>query len=282
MKAALIITSLMCEATPVVRALGLKPTRSSELEERFQLVHSNNLYLGVSGVGKLRSAVATSALTAHLLGNHSSLVVVNIGIAGAHPLLAEKGQLVLVNKVRDVATNIRFYPDILIKHQAHELAIDTHDHPVTTPPHHPVLVDMESSGFMQAATTLVAPSEVAVLKVVSDYCDGVRLAPEEVSALIEAQIGAITQIVDGLRSTLPEHQGLTTEEQSMMRDVSAHAKLSVTQNIELERRLRARKAQGEPFIPVLQELLAKQISNKDERRVAFDDALRALSGASLP
>ena len=282
MKAALIITSLMCEATPLIRAMGLKPARHGELEDRFQLFHSNNLYLGISGVGKLRSAVATSALITQLRSKHSSLVVVNIGIAGAPPLLAERGQLVVVNKVRDIATNLRLYPDILVKHPALELPLDTHDHPVTNPPENPALVDMEASGFLQAATTLVAPSEVAVLKVVSDYCDGVRIAPDEASALIEASSDAIISILDGLRSTLSEHPELSAEERSMMGDVVVHARLSVTQKIELGRRLRAKKAQGEPFVPLLQELLAKQISNKDERRVVFDELLRGLDGASLP
>jgi nucleoside phosphorylase len=282
MKNALIITSLMCEATPLIDAWGLKLTREGEIQDRFQLFHSNNIYLGISGIGKLRSAVATSALISHLLPRHGALVAVNIGIAGAPASLAPKGTLALVHKVRDVATNSRMYPDVLLKHPAQEFALDTYDHPVTTPPTNPALVDMECSGFMQAATTLLPPSAVAVLKIVSDYCDGARITPQEASSLVASHVDTMEQILYALRSELPDAPQIDPDEQSLINNVVAHARLSATQTIELMRRLRAKKAQAEPFTNVLRELLRYPIETKDDRRVSYHALLKTLDGDTLP
>ncbi len=282
MKSALIITSLMPEASPLVDAWGLKLTRSGEIEDRFQLFHSNNLYLGVSGIGKLRSSVATAALISHLLAKHGSLVAINLGIAGAAPSTAPIGTLGLIHKVRDVATNCRTYPDVLLKHPVQEFALDTHDHPVTTAPTAPVLVDMEGSGFMQAATTLLPPSAVAILKVVSDHCDGTRCTPQGTVDLIAQHVDTITGIIEALRTDLTDPPQISAGEQSVIDSLVQHARLSTTQTIELVRRLRAKKAQNAPFMDVLQELLTHPIQTKDDRRVAFHALLQTLEGDSLP
>lgn len=281
MKEALIITSLMCEAAPLIKAWDLRPVRENDLGGRFQLFESNGVHLGISGIGKLRSAVATSALGASILRGSNSLIIANIGIAGGHPTHAPVGTLVMVHKVRDVATNTRYYPDILLKHPARELPLDTHDHPVTTPLTTPTLVDMEASGFMQAATTLCAPSHIAVLKVVSDYCDGSRITPNVASELIQNQIETIDSILTGLRAELPDAPHLTSDESSLIETVASHAKLSLSQRLELHRRARALKAQREPFITPLRDILSLSISTKDERKIAYDKLLRELTGDTL-
>ena len=282
MKSALIITSLMCEATPLVDAWGLKLSRNGALEDRFQLFHYHNLYLGISGIGKLRSAVATAALVPHLLAKHGSVVAVNIGIAGAPPSLAPVGTLALINKVRDVATNCRTYPDILLKHPALECALDTHDHPVTTPPSTPSLVDMEGAGFMQAATTLLSPSDVALLKVVSDHCDGTRCTPIRASDLLAQNIDTITSIIEGLRTELTDPAQITADEQVVIDGLVRHARFSVTQTIELVRRLRAKKAQNEPFLQILHDLLTHPIETKEKQRAVYYSLLQTLEGDALP
>jgi len=282
MKSALLITSLMCEASPLIDAWGLKLSREGDVGDRFQLFRSNNLYLGISGIGKLRSAVATSALITHLLHHHESLVAVNVGLAGAPADLAPRGTLALIHKVRDVSSHSRMYPDVLLKHPALECALDTYDHPVTTPPTNAALVDMECSGFMQAATTLLPPSAVAALKIVSDHCDGTRITPQEASALVAPHADTILGIIDSLRSDLPDPAQLTRDEHTFIDEVATHARLSATQKIELLRRLRAKKAQGESFTDLLRELLTHPIETKDDRRILYQALLKTLDGDSLP
>lgn len=282
MRPALIITALMCEATPLIEAWGLRPLRGAEVEERFQLFYGDGVYLGVSGIGKLRSAVATSALVTRLLDQNLSPIVVNIGIAGCPLGLAQLGELILVHKVRDVATNSRLYPDVLIKHPLRELPLDTYDHPVTTPPAEQALVDMECSGFLQAATTLVAPSETVVLKVVSDHCDGTRLSPDQVSQRIGAVCDQITPAITSLRGELSAPRRLQTEDTQALEFAVSHARLSVTQRIELERAMLATRALGNDLPPTFHSILTQPIKSKDQRRIAFAALLATLRGEELP
>ncbi len=282
MRPALVVTALMCEATPLIDAWGLRPLRRSEVEERFQLFYGDGVYVGVSGIGKLRSAVATSALLAHLRSQDLTPLAINIGIAGCPAGLARLGDLILVHKVRDVATNSRLYPDILIKHHLKELPLDTHDHPVTTPPSEQALVDMECSGFMQAATTLVSPSETAVLKVISDHCDGTRLSPEQVSQHLGAVSDQITAVITSLRSELPAPLQLRTEDIQALDFATSHARLSVTQRIELERAMLATRASGKALPSEFHSILAQPIKSKDQRRIAFAALVAALRGEELP
>lgn len=282
MKDILIITSLMCEAAPLIEAWGLKPVRESEIDARFQAFNSNGVYLAVSGIGKLRSAVTTAALMAHIQKERGIPLVANIGIAGGSPTHTPRGTLALINKVRDVATNTRSYPDIILKHSAKELPLDTHDHPVTTPFDTPVLVDMEGAGFMQAATTLAPPSAIVILKVVSDYCDNTPVTPTDASNLIQANINSIYTIIEAMRTGLPEVPELSLTEQDLVDQVARHAKLSLSQRLELHRQVRARKAQDEPFTNDLERVLTIQIANKDQRRVAYEALIRDLTAKSLP
>lgn len=282
MKDILIITSLMCEAAPLIEAWGLKPVRESEIDARFQVFHSNGVYLAVSGIGKLRSAVTTAALMAHLQRERGIPIVANVGIAGGAATHTPKGTLALINKVRDVATNTRFYPDIILKHSAKELPLDTYDHPVATPFDVPVLVDMEGAGFMQAATTLAPPSSIAILKVVSDHCDKTPVTPTDASNLIHANIASICAILEEMRTALPEAPQLSTTERELLDQVATHAKLSLSQRLELHRQVRARKAQQEPFIDDLERVLAIRIANKDQRRIAYEALLRDITTKSLP
>jgi hypothetical protein len=226
--------------------------------------------------------VATSALLTHLLGQDLTPIAITIGIAGAPRGLAERGDLFLVHKVRDISTNSRLYPDILLKHSLRELSLDTHDHPVTMPPTQQALVDMECSGFMQAATTLVAPSEVAVLKVVSDNCDGTRVSPAEVSKLIRAVSDSITNIITSLRTELSPPSRLNADHTEVLHRVVSHARLSVTQRIELERAMLATRARGEDLPHSFHDILSLPIKSKDQRGIAFTALLATLHGEELP
>jgi nucleoside phosphorylase len=262
----LIITALACEAAPLIAAWQLKPLREGSLAERFQVFHKDGVYVAVSGIGKIRAAVATSALLGGLFIPHGSTpVVANVGIAGTSVLDLALGSLVLINKVRDVATNSRLYPDVLLSHPLAEYGLDTHDSPVTNPPSDPVLVDMEGAGFAQAALTLVPPSQVCILKVISDHCSTLEITREQVSTYITAQVEQIASVLDPLRAELPNAPQMTDSERELLDSVCSHASFSVTQRIELTRRLLALKANNVAYEQHLSALLATPISSKEAR-----------------
>ena len=277
----LIITALQCEAAPLIKALHAKPLREDPCAERFQVFHTEDTYIATSGIGKVRSAIATTALLTslfpHAATGDTPPLVANIGIAGSSTTTLPIGTLTYINKVRDVATNTRFYPDILVKHTLPESALDTYDAPVTTPPTETVTVDMEGAGFIQAATALGAPSSICLLKVISDHCSGERISPALASALIEQNAEKIHTTLHTIHATLPTPVTLSASDRSILEDAATHAKLSLTQRIELTRRIKALHARGIPWGPALRIITDTTITTKETRNAAYNSLLHALA-----
>ena len=281
MRDALIITALMPEAVRLIEAWGLKPVRGEPTLERFQTHFGNGVYVAVSGVGKLKSAAACGSVLSTLL-RRGEPVVANLGIAGARPGVAERGELFVVNKVRDAASNTRFYPDILFRHPARESSLETHDEPVTDGSSVEALVDMEGSGFMQAATLLVPPSAILVLKVVSDLCDGTRITPHDARALISDQLAVIEEIVTTSRRELPPTANLSAGEQRELDEGSERCKFSLSQRLELERLVRACKAQNREWRQALREASASDVRTKQQSKTLFSALQDSLQREILP
>ena len=277
----LIITSLPCEATPLIKQWQLKPLRRNRTEERFQLSHNNGIYVAVSGIGKVRSAVATSALLASGACSQPNPLVINVGIAGSSIEKVLPGTLVYINKIRDFASKSQFFPDVIVKHRLEEAPLETHDAPVTTPLDYETIVDMEASGFIQGALTFSSPSTVLLLKVISDMCDGTSITPRYASQLIEAHTDTIWHLLETTRTLLPEPIPLNDEEQRILQSVISHAQLSSSQQHELSRCLTALKAQEAKFIAPLQEILQTPINSKTSRNTHYTKLLETLYKETL-
>jgi len=282
----LILTALTCEAQPIIKAWNAKPLREQPCAERFQVFSANNTYIATTGIGKVRAAIAASTLLSSLFpgtfqGDAPPLVV-NIGIAGSTDQELSIGALTYINKVRDVTTNTRFYPDILVKHNLPESQLDTYDHPVSAPPAGAVTVDMEGSGIIQAVTTLSSPSSMCIVKVISDHCTGIRITPEEAASLIAQHRDTLHRLIHTISTTLPEPARLSAKDRLLLESAASHATLSLSQRIELLRRVAALHARGVLWSAQIESLLATPIATKEERNTAYNKLLQALSeGASL-
>lgn len=273
----LIITALACEAAPLITAWKLKPLRQGALAERFQVFQRDGISVAVSGVGKIKSAIATAALLGGLFAPRSlAPLVVNIGIAGTSVTDLPIGALTYINKVRDVATNSRHYPDVLLAHSLPEYALDTYDAPVTTPPKEPIVVDMEGAGFAQAALALVPPSQVCILKVISDYCAGTEVTREQVHSAIASQMEPIYVLLNALRTHLPDPPRMTEEERALLDAVYSHAAFSLTQRTEITRRVQSLKARNISCDEQLKAILATPITSKETRNRHYHGLLRNL------
>lgn len=277
----LVIVSLPSEAKPLIEHWKLKPLRRNQTEERFQVSHKNGIYLAISGMGKIRSAIATSALLASKVCSTPNPIIANVGIAGSSINDLLPGTLVYINKIRDFASNVSFYPDVIIKHRLPEAPLETHDTPVTTPLSTSAIVDMEASGFIQSALSFMAPSTVMILKVISDMCDGTKITPQDASNHIQGHVETIGHLVEGMRTHLPEPIALDDVDLETLESVVTHAQLSTSQTHELTRCVTALKAQQKPFIAPLKNLLTKPITSKSERNTHFVELLETLYGETI-
>lgn len=198
----LIVTALPFEGACVSRYLELHPSADK------LTIHSKPpFHMIISGVGKLRAAAATGALCARF-SPESIDAVVNLGIAGSvspsHPV----GSHWLIHQIRDAATSRYYYPDMLAAHQMRETSVTTVDQPATAHSRQPVsdgLVDMEASGFFEAASMFVGPEKIISAKVVSDM-----VSADSVSDAMDSQAPHTQPRIDkaatgvALSNALPE------------------------------------------------------------------------------
>ena len=176
----LITTALMIEARPLVSALGLK----ADGEGPFPVYASGKRILLVTGTGTLRA----SAATGWALGRYPEIrAALNIGFCGASPGCAPLHEWRYVHSLEDEVTGRMSIPDILLKHPFKEAALLTVARVVREDLGQATLVDMEGSGFYEAARQVLAPDRIALLKWVSDALTG-RVDPAETARAYAASL----------------------------------------------------------------------------------------------
>ncbi len=156
-----IVTAIFIEAKAFIEKYKLKIA-----PDKFFKIYQNDDYsLIISGVGKVKMAMATS----YILHKINPSIIINFGISAS--LSHNIGDVFLINKITDFSSNRSYYPDILRKHNLQECDIITYDTPQTNDKNilnknH--LIDMEASGFFQSAFHFTSLHKIAIIKVISD------------------------------------------------------------------------------------------------------------------
>ncbi len=268
----LFVAALPAEGQALIRRFGLKRDAHAA---GFDTYRGDSVSLVVSGVGKLRSAAATAAFLARQ-PEGAAVHAVNVGIAGATPSSGVVvGEVRLINKLLDAASQLEQFPDLLVDTGLREACLTTVDRPLTAaPPSVPAgLVDMEGTGFFEAAAVFLPPHRVGCLKVVSDDLDGGRLKRGEAAALVFAAAPAIERYLERIRAAhRPEPPVLGAEDRRWLAAAGAALDLTVSQGRLLEEWTAAyRVCRGLP-LPEIPEPMLTPPQNKRER----SERLRAL------
>ena len=197
-----IVTALPFEGACITKHLELQPVDGS-----LPIFSKPPYHLVVSGVGKVRAAAATGALCSRF-SPESIDSVVNLGIAGSTSPIHPVGSRWLIHQIRDGATSRRYYPDMLAVHSMGETSVTTLDKPATAETLRSVsegLVDMEASGFFEAASMFVGPEKIISAKVVSDIVPSGPLPEAHGSKPPSTQPRIdVTAISGALSDALPE------------------------------------------------------------------------------
>ena len=161
-------TALPAEARPVISQLGLK----QQCQINHQKFYRSGKYgLIITGIGKVASATGVARVLTEF---PETRLIVNVGLCGAVSEQIPAETLYAIRSIRDHSTGRRFLPDIIIKHNLPETGLETWDHPVSQSYRDQVqadLVDMEASGFYEAASQQLASHQIHCLKIVSDHLD---------------------------------------------------------------------------------------------------------------
>lgn len=191
-----ILCALQCEAQPLISYLGLKQQRGSA---PFPVYESETARLAVCGIGKVAAAMATGWLAA---AKPEPSLWANIGVAGHIDLPI--GQVCLAHSVTDCGTLRRFYPDISAIRGLPTIEVKTLDKPSFEYPQD-ALIEMEASGFYQAAQRFATVDRIHCLKVVSDNLQhpSEKINKGFVRKLIEQSLPKVENLLEQMRPLLP-------------------------------------------------------------------------------
>lgn len=199
-------TALPCEAKPLVDYYRLRKIETKP----FAVYQRDNVWLIVSGVGAISTAMAVSWLAAQIAPvkatstqKYTSTIWLNVGCAGHAEL--PLGAIARVSEVRDLLDK-RLYPVLLAGWKSLNLPLLTVDIVDEKYPDDG-LVDMEGFTFFQAATKIVQTEQVQLIKVVSDNIKhpSTEVTAAGVSALIAPHCETIDLYARSLLDMLFSH-----------------------------------------------------------------------------
>jgi nucleoside phosphorylase len=231
----LIVVALSCEAK-AIRQLGDWKRQDAVLKGCQVYARLDKpMTMIVSGAGKISSALATSWLAERF--KEQCLAMINIGVAGK--LDAQLGDLYWIHKIIEASTSKSWYPQSQAKHALLSCNLMTFDQAQTIYPKN-ALIDMEASGFIQAATKWVSIENIALIKCISDnkHSDISGLKPTNLFDLLVEKRDCIENILDSCLKRLA--RSLVSPEQAI--DLSAWLSqwhFTVTQQHQLKDQLKA-------------------------------------------
>ena len=264
----LITVALHPEARPLIAHFGLKQDTTAHAVPIF---HRDNVSLAVSGVGRLKSAIATTYLLSRVSAP-DKIGLLNIGIAGHTQIPntgpVEIGDLFLVHKIAEQATGHTFYPDMLVQVHLPESVLTTVDRPLDQSDGMEVeagLVDMEAAGFYQAAAAFLAPHQIHCIKVVSDFLEVQRFDKAMVSHLIEQRLTDIDRIIAAQNTVAEASSDILNEaDRSMMNHLNRCLRLTVSQHKMLTDTVRTYKLHTGKALPDLTAFTQTVVTTRQE------------------
>lgn len=194
-----IVSALYIEAKFFIEKFNLK--KNNSLNE-FQIFENKKIKLIISGVGRVKSAIALTYLSTKFNIKENDFIF-NIGFCGSLDKDKNLADIILVSKIESAYNLKKFYPDMLYKHNFYEGTLKTFDtivenyniqikdgtsvfqnfkkdSEIKINNDYNVIyissqkelqnsyIDMEAYGFFEAASVFFRKDKIIVLKVVSD------------------------------------------------------------------------------------------------------------------
>ena len=227
-----ICTATHIEAEPFIKSFNLKKDLS---EFKFQIFLSHNIRLIITGVGKIKAAIALTYLFTKYKPSYSDILI-NIGLCGCRNKNYDIGDIFLCNKIIDHDTNRTYFTDILFKHIFKETSIETcsciSDRNTCLQGE---IADMESSGIYESALTFIQPHEIFFIKIVSDYLSSEPPDMTAIKNLISQSSDKIISWINSIKDKfIFDYTILTPKDIQAIETISEHLKLSCTLKNELK------------------------------------------------
>lgn len=190
-----IVVALACEARVFIHTYQLKKNNTIR-QIPFYQNQEKTISLIETGIGKIKSAAGTAFFQA-ITNNELHTCYLNLGVAGSisHAI----GEIALINKIQDEQIKKNWYPLTLSIPTISQTNLFTVDVPKSDYPSIG-MIDMEGSGYFQAANQFISKEQIQLLKIVSDNSkkDQTHVTPKMVDSLVHENLSAIDQVVNAL------------------------------------------------------------------------------------
>lgn len=272
----LVIAAIPIEAQPFIKHFNLKKDLRSQ---KIPFYFSEKICLAISGVGKIKAAIATTfALTK--IEIKEELLIFNFGICGTPDSRLNKGTLCWVNRITDASTGRNYLPEALLKHALPEHSLVSYDKPIRKNTGVSVdieknqrfsLVDMEASGFFAAAQVFLPPERIICIKLVSDHLEDQLLEKTLVTQWIEKTLNPITKLFEQSNALILPNKKLSAKNEKRLQSLEEKLRLTSTQSHQLKKAAMAYLKRSNSQETSLDFLFADLASprNKSERNIRF-------------
>lgn len=265
--------ALHAEARPAIERFRLKQDASFDLP----VFRRDEVWLTVTGTGSMKSAIATTHLVTRVEKGENA-VLFNLGVAG-HTQKAgegpvEVGDRFLVNKITERGTGRSFYPDLLARTPLAETSVTTVEQPLDRADAdgvEPGLVDMEASGFYQAAAAFLPPHRIGCVKVVSDHLETRHLDKNMVGELIAGALDEFEETIAAYRTISDGGQDVLTDaDVRIVEHVRSRLRLTASRHRMLSDLVRTYKLHTGSDMPDLSKFTRVTVKTKQEGDTQFE------------
>jgi hypothetical protein len=264
----LVTVAMMMEARPLCACLGLKAVSGHP----YPVFQNKKTILVVAGTGPLNASAATGWALGHF--PRISLAL-NIGFAGASSQMAPVHSWRYIHSIRDESSGHLCIPDILLNHPFQESTLLTVGKVLREDIGWKGLVDMEGSGFYQAARRALPPDRIMLLKWVSDNLTG-DIDIKETTVAFEHAMGEIDEFLDMLELEAARDEA---EVSSPYLDIiQQKARLTRTQVLFLEKWLSGYLARGGDWQNIADLLPLSAPRHKADNAHLFEQLKNVLKG----
>jgi len=276
-----LFTAHQTEASPLIKELGLQHDFHYKGQ---QVYRGEEIMLAVTGIGKLEATVGTTrVLTSELKERRQNncAAVLNIGISGSLDEGRDIGTIHFIHKITDMASQLSYFPDAVIKHGLNEAALITVDQPARKDSFAfnglSSLVDMEASGFYTAASKFVPSSQIACLKIVSDHMEPSLPSRSFVSDLIKRNMKEILFVLNAYKESLQSKIRLVSaDDDKIIKELTSTLKLTRAQTNVLDEMARSYLVKTEGNLDALKKFcLCKPVSKYEVKKI-FGEVKSAL------
>ncbi|MBM3265713.1 MAG: hypothetical protein FJY97_20145 [candidate division Zixibacteria bacterium] len=269
----LFVAALHPEARPLIAHFRLEQDIASRA---LPVYRRDDIALTVSGVGRLKSAIATTHLITRIATQDAAIL--NIGIAGSTQ--AENtgpvaiGDMFLIHRIVEAASEREFFPDMLMPTDLSETTCTTVDRPLDRVDGMNVadgLVDMEAAGFFQAAAVFLPPHRIGCIKIVSDFLEVRRFDKNWVGNLVQARMEDMDRVLNVYRHlTTLNADPLEAADHARLKTVRTTLRLTETQSLQLTEAARRYTLRHRTSLPDLSEFVQLRPTTRQEGKRHFD------------